>query len=178
MAYNANIPQATDQLNVSQSDILNNFQALAPFGSGYALLANTTPTPGTDATHVALYAQLVSGALQLFFERESNATPINFTSFLGALNGGTVLPSGIIIKWGFVSGAAGSQTVVFPTLTDIPAFTTIFFIVTSPRGGASPNADVAATITNQAASNFVVNLTKRTAITPLAFDFNYFAIGM
>src|SRR5438445_164595 len=31
MAYQSNIPQATDQLSVSQGDILNNFAALSTF---------------------------------------------------------------------------------------------------------------------------------------------------
>jgi hypothetical protein len=123
MAYNPNIPQATDQLNVSQSDILNNFQALAPFGNGYALLPNITPTPSPDSSHVALYAQAVSGVLELFFERAGATTGVPFTQGVPA---GTIgwsrFASNMMVVWQSLTASTFPYTFTYSSISTFPGF--------------------------------------------------------
>lgn len=112
MPYNPNIPQPNDQLSVSQGDILQNFQALAPVGAGYLLLELLGADPATGAAQEAIYSRTgpISGQQELFLKRNAGSTyPVaaqNFTFTEAGMTrpGWTRMPSGILLKWGFQAG--------------------------------------------------------------------------
>ena len=132
--YQPNIPQSTDTLNDSQSDILGNFQAIQAlvdvnhydFASPnmgkhmWVTLPAQTQSPGTALGEIALFSQN-NGAgvpqLWLQYQNQASAGPaVDFTTFSSTLaNGGTNLPSGIVLKWGQGATVANVQTVTFTT---------------------------------------------------------------
>jgi hypothetical protein len=152
MSYNANIPQATDQQSNSQADLLANFQAIQTlidvnhydFASPnqgkhmFVTLPEQTTSPGTALDEMALYTKAVAGVSQLFLQRENIApagADLDITSFSNVLaNGGTNLPSGIVLKWGQGATLVNVQTVNFTT-----AFpTALLSIQVTPAISAGP----------------------------------------
>lgn len=154
MPYNQNIPQATDQMSVSQNDLLNNFQAIynafnlnhVPFNSGSPIQGKhafvempnqSSSVPSTIANEVGLYCNTSTYTTQpeLFFAKQLGSTaPIanyEISSSNYIQNGGwTRFPSGILIKWGtFNTGSGGTGTLTFPTASSIPAFGNIFGVL-------------------------------------------------
>lgn len=130
MAYNAAIPQPTDQLSQSQADILGNFQALNTVvlsNNGSVTFPNQAVAPTLPANQDGLYAIVptaiapfpTSALSELFVSKNifgggtsqipltlsilSTATPLSGAS------GWTYLPSGIIMQW-------GSGTVTVPQI--------------------------------------------------------------
>ncbi len=177
MAYLPNIPQPTDQLSVSQPNILNNFQALSPFGSSCALL-NPITSPGTASDQIAIFSaisSLASADQQLFIRRPSDGTITEFTNSTMGLNGGTELPSGIILRWGLQSSITGSATINFPTLDGVANFAAIYIYLAYAR---SNSTDIYVTVTNASATGLSVNVTQRTTNTPLTSDVQYFCVGI
>lgn len=88
-------------------------------------------SPATGASEVALFSRTsaFSAVPEMAFRRESNGTVIEFTSALQAATGWTRLPSGILMKWGVISGSFPNgtwQSYLFPTGATIPAFTAIY----------------------------------------------------
>jgi hypothetical protein len=86
---------------------------------------------------VALYANVgpQSGVPELFFQRNNLGanTGYSITEFLGATDGWTRLPSGIILKWGFMNiGGTGSAPLFIPFPTspaNTPAYQTACYNV-------------------------------------------------
>lgn len=122
MAYTL-IPNATDQLSVSQGDLLNNFTAadtifaqnhggfLANDGTHkFVQMPEQGSAPATTVDQGALYTAVgaTSGVTEMVFRRENNGTTIPFTEFSNTgtfpntIRGWTRLPSGIIMQWGAV----------------------------------------------------------------------------
>jgi hypothetical protein len=110
MPYNANIPQANDQLSVSQGQILANFMALAPLipittngqisaieGFNYILLQDQIAAdPATTATENAIYQK----GNNLFWRKNTSGTVVGITTAtLTPHPGDTNLPSGALLKW-------------------------------------------------------------------------------
>ena len=130
MAYNNAIPQPTDLLSVSQGDIFDNFEAIgfmmAPGGSGagtggYSKFTTASGDPTAIADTMLMYAKdgVTSGKPELWIERSSASgilpSIINFTEAIKATDGSTVLPSGIMIKWGAASATNGPTQHVYTT---------------------------------------------------------------
>ena len=126
MAYNANIPQATDQMSHSQADILENFleidSVVAIDHSGFG-----TPNEGkhnqvrfpvaaapaaTPVTEVGMYCAASGGTNELFINK--NASQIPFTKSSKTAQGWTYLPSGILMQWGTGTCSNGGTVVNFP----------------------------------------------------------------
>lgn len=133
MAYQSNIPQPTDQLSKSQSDILNNFQALAiAFNLNHVdLNAPTqgkhdfievpvkTPAPVTSAGEIGLYTKTSTFTSQpelVLLKQLGSTAPAASIEFSSAgyvvgnstTPGWAIFPSGILIKWGrAVTSGAG-----------------------------------------------------------------------
>jgi hypothetical protein len=187
MAYNPNIPQATDELADSQSDILADFQEIETWVSvnhydfaspnegkhKFVTMPEQTASPGTALDEMALYTKAVAGITQLFLQRENIAptgADINLTSFSAVLaNGGTNLPSGVILKWGQGATVAGVQTVTFTT-----AFpTALLSVQVSPAVSAGPATYIGGiNVSSYSATAFsVVNQTGG------AQNYCWFAIG-
>ncbi len=148
-SYNSLIPQATDQLSVSQIDILNNFGALqtmldvnhvdfasADAGKHYFI---EFPIQGADqvtaAAEVGMYSKTstLSAAPELYIRKQSNGTVIEFTSAAAATPGWTRLPSNILHKWLIAtSPGAGSSVYTLPVAANIPVFSSVFNIQCTP----------------------------------------------
>lgn len=154
--YNANIPNPTDKLKNSQSQIKANFVALEPFGNGVALLGNVSAAPTTSATQRAIYAKSVSGTPQLFIRGNSDGTEVDFTSSSQSANGWARLPSGILIQWGQsgnMSGLSGNVTVTFPV-----AFSSVYQVTNSiiiVSGGSTVNPERNVYVTGLSTAQFV-----------------------
>ena len=149
MAYNASIPQPTDQLSQSQSDILGNFQALANVvgaNSGSVTFPNQVVAPTFPANQDGLYSltPAISPFPELYVNKNNQngttsqipftASTLSTTSAAPAQfsNGWSYLPSGIIIKWGSVAYVAG--TVTFDTTVAFSQVLTIQTTILSASG--------------------------------------------
>lgn len=156
MAFLPNIPQSTDQLSVSQADILNNFTILGAIAgnasvssgsinstSGFNWLylppQGATPPAGAAFTagNVGLYSatNAATGFNELYLNKTitgPTVTQIPISAYkLGGTNAGngwTYLPSGLKMAWGrSTTGVANNVTITYSAeLTSFPGFTTIF----------------------------------------------------
>ena len=128
MAYNSDIPQASDDPSQSQGQILANFQELNTFLSvnhvalndgdqgkhKFLQLPEQASAPSTGANEGGLYTKEVSGATQLFFREESSGTERQITSaFSAATNGSCTIPGGLVIQWGLAAGVGDNSQINF-----------------------------------------------------------------
>jgi hypothetical protein len=190
MAWQPNIPAATDQLSVSQGDLQGNFQALnTAVGVDHYLpgVANDgkhkqvtlpvqSPVPTFAAGEVGVYNFLdpVSGVNQLYvtFQDGTNA-PISASK--GATDGYTYLPSGLLIKWGSAS-PSGEQTVNYAVGADIPVFTAVYSAsVTTQKSSVSNDRFVCLKSFNTTSITLVSTL--QTATTATLGSCRYMVIG-
>jgi hypothetical protein len=140
MAYTYNIPNANDQLSVSQGQIKNNFIALGAIagnatagssslnstvGFNYVYLANNAVTPtytaGTSQIFTQTYAPTGRGELFVLNDSSPTNAGVPMTAALYQNNGYAFLPSGILFKWGVVT-VNGTVTVTFTG----PAYSFVF----------------------------------------------------
>lgn len=202
MPYNNLIPQANDDLSVSQPQLLANFGAIynafnlnhVPFNSpsnegkhAFLEMPVQNPVPVTVAGEVGLYCRTspITSSPQLVFQRENNGSIYEFTSAGPRITsqlmiGWARLPSGIIMKWGSAT-ITGNNPVTFPTV-DIngntpPVFTQNPLAFVSPTD-LSGSDNVAVTITGVNTTQLGVNCTQRTTTTAAAVTFWYFVIGI
>lgn len=148
MAYNAQIPQANDQISVSQGQILANFQFLNTIASGIFDAPQQLLAPLIAAGNVALYAQIptivpLTGVNELFLVKSSGAAfPLTAQGIAGGISY-CYLPSGLIMKWGQFS-ATGTQQFVYPVAANVPAFTATpsSILLTPVRTFATVNAQI------------------------------------
>lgn len=167
MAYQNNIPQATDQLSKSQGDILGNFQIIqtwadvnhVDFNAGadagkhkFITFPVQGAAPSFNIGEVGLYNLLpvsapITGTDELFITK-SNGTTIPITASLGSTsNGWTYFPSGTILQWnqGVSVPASGNNVVSLPNASSQPRFTNIWTVMLSlPVGSANGIAKFAA----------------------------------
>jgi len=146
MAYQNNIPQPSDKLKDSQPAILANFQAIktlidvnhATFGAAnegkhkYINIPIVGAAPTTAASEMALYTKTstYTGNTEAFLRRESNGSEIEYSAAQFDYNGWSMLPSGLLMKWGTATiVATGAYTVTFPVVATTPAFTACYFIL-------------------------------------------------
>jgi len=141
MAYQANIPQPNNLLSQSQDDILNNFQAIQTliginhvnFNAAdqgkhkwvtYPQQAATPPAgSGFLATELGAYNAVytLTNQNELYINKTNQATVVQVPSTASVLSansapaqntqGWTLLPSGILLRWGNFSGFTGLNTV-------------------------------------------------------------------
>lgn len=192
MSFNANIPQITDSLFQSFSQLRANFQAIdAAFSVNHASMsgdldvagahtaltmlpqaAMTTPT--TDADQVCLFTQIVNGVPNLFFEPNSNQTPIQLT-YPSVLNTGLMqqsfLAGPFIVYGGFINAPTQGQTVTLtPGSSLIYVDLTVAFYVGPIRFPAT------AVPVNVAGMSFDISFTN--TMVGQSFGVYYFAIGL
>ena len=175
MAYKNNIPQATDAISQSQSDLLNNFAAIQTLiDIDHVDFANanqgqhnkvTFPVQGGAPVFAAgslgLYNLAYSGTNQLFFNNAAGTNyPITASGTTGspvATSGWTYLPSGMLLVWGQATIVAGGTiTVNYSSVTGFAGFTTAAMVPQLTRMSTS------ATTTNfvSVAPALVSNLTQ------------------
>jgi hypothetical protein len=128
LVYNPNIPLATDQLSVSQGQILQNFQALGPIATGLIDLppqaANPTPT-GDNIIFAKTYE--VTTEEEVYIQNATSGINYPFTASEPIENQGwTFLPSGILLKWGLAAVTGGPNLI---SLAFGPVFALNPFIV-------------------------------------------------
>lgn len=132
MPYNANIPQATDAISDSQTDLLNNFQSINTFVNvnhvafddpnqgkhKFLQMPQQGAAPATAIGETALVTLASAftttqgaGAPTLVYRNENNGVATEMTSGLLASPGWAFLPCGLLIKWGtLVVNATGVGT--------------------------------------------------------------------
>jgi hypothetical protein len=156
MAYLDNIPQPNDQISVSQGQILANFSALKTLidvnhitfdipDQGKHKLVTFPDNAGphaTGATEINLNNEVdaTSTYQEIYITRDrGGAENYPFTAGLNVESGYTILPSGLLLKWGMTPGflAAGTNLINFPVVPTIPVFgavslTAPFLIIVSP----------------------------------------------
>jgi hypothetical protein len=196
MALN-NVPLPGQSLNVTRLPINTNFAVIdAAFSIDHVAYnaANqgkhnkiTLPiqgaSPATLAGELSLFSRTsaLSGVPEMAFRRQTNGVVTEFTSGLSADVGWTRLPSGILLKWGWVNSiGAGLVTYAFPVAATIPAFVDLYSISLTPlytQAGDNPNYTVRL-------NNFPTPLaftfysSTRTAAGPGGCGFTYIAIGI
>lgn len=183
MSYNANIPQATDQLATSQSDILNNFMAIKTLiDVNHVDFANSnqgkhsfiefpvqSPAPTTAAGEVGLYCQTstLTSQPELVFSKQSGTGIYEFTSSGQLTNGGWArLPSGILYKWGTGGpSASGSYTITFPVNSSTPVLASAYVSF------VTPTSNIVVYVTSLSTTQLVTNVSG-------SGSFNYLVIGI
>lgn len=199
MPYQNNIPRPTDQLNVSQGDIQQNFLEIynwvainhAQFNTANSgkhtqvtLPVNAAPTP-TAANEVNIYSRVSANTNkpEITWQNQNNGTIIEMTA--GRVepnfprNGWSRIPSGLLIKWGFDTSTGTGYTVTFPVNINgvlAPVFSTVpFSIIAIP----SSNAATAITVLGGSftTTTFNVNTFQTNTSTPSASPFFYVALG-
>lgn len=137
--------------------------------------------PTTTTNEIALWVEesgLGTGSeSHLYLKKENNGSTWPFTVAEAAINGFTILPSGIIIKWGQGSGS-GAGTVTFPTGTSNQAFTTCYRVYLQPYDSSSSDTDVYVRLRAVTATNFTYYASPRTTTGAKSVTFNYLAIGV
>ena len=168
MAYNASIPQATDVIANSQSQILGNFQALAPFGNGYAdfPVQGAAPSLGSGDTGLYTLSNATTSANEMYIVKPSVDAPTNVpfsasilsnTAMASSLNGWTYLPSGMLLKYGQAQVTANA-TINVASISGGPNFNKVFTVLLTPI------------LTTGTSASFSVNLSSRT---PTAVSGNF-----
>jgi hypothetical protein len=195
MPYNPAIPQPTDQLSISQGDLLGNFMAIqtlidvnhVDFASAdmgkhkFVSFPQQVAAPATANTEWAMYnaVSATSGDPELFLRAPNNGGTLNFTESLAAPNGWTRLPSAILLKWGS-AGANGLTTITFPVGANIPPFLSVFNILVTTSYGSATDGDAFVRFNSVVApwTQFQVYASARTTVTNKATGFTYLAIGV
>jgi hypothetical protein len=141
MAFTPDIPQANQTLASTQQPILENFQGidvlinvnhvdfdLADQGKHkWVSMPNQGANPTTTATEVAIYSRIdaTTTVAELTLRRPSDGTVIPMSATAGTTNGWTMLPSGILMKWG-TTNATGSDNINANAFGK--AFTTLYSV--------------------------------------------------
>lgn len=162
MAYLPNIPQSTDQLSISQGNILNNFAILGAIAgnsspssssinntSGFNWLylppQGSIPPSGAAFTagNIGLYSanSPVTSINELFINKTNQSTVVQVAatgSILSTVSAPTLNSNG----WSYLpsgilikwgnSSASGNATINFPTGAGTPAFTQVFSVIAIP----------------------------------------------
>lgn len=186
MALN-NVPLAGQNLLVTRDPInqnwvtintgfLANHNELGTAGVGkhkYLQMPVQAAVPITVAAEAGFYAVTgtTSGVTELAFSRDAGITGIAFTETALAGNGGwTMLPSGLILQWGFFN-IAGTAHPTFPK-----AFPSACYSVTLTVADVSPHNHFVM-VSAVVAAGFTAQTTSRSGV-PDATDVYYQAIGV
>jgi hypothetical protein len=200
MPYNANIPQATDAISDSQNDILDNFQSIntwaqvnhvgfdSPPNTGKHFFVEMPQQGAASVTAIGevglqcLASAFGAGSPTLVFLPENAGTPVEMTSAQKAASGWTILPSGILLKWGSITvNAYGTTNFVYP-VGAIPPFSAVYLVqLQSASNNLNSDYNITANYNTQASTNLVLTITtlRRDVVSPgiLPATVLYFALG-
>lgn len=194
MAYNRSIPQSTDLISNSQSQILGNFQAIDSGTTGTGAGFSRNHITLTDATNgglhnrvdyyqsvtdpmitgfvSSLYAKTVVDA-ELFYRNLGGIVQLtNLAVTSSGNNYGFQTPWGITLNWGRVSnvGSGGSTSATLLTY-QVPFTSTFGSIATTGLNSDGSNGNVTVSLTGTPLST--INLYSQNNNTVF-----YFAIGI
>jgi hypothetical protein len=177
MPFNANIPQPGHLLSQSQSDILNNFTAIASVinpNTGTLTLTQAA-VPTTAANQVSLYNSITNG-LNI---KVGTDAPIDITTATKASVGQCTLPSGIQLKWGNITVAASTNTITttFASLGLADFSNNSLIAFSSLQSGWTYNHDARDYLVIISASQTGVTLQRASAYDGAAVTVNWLAIG-
>lgn len=152
MAYQSSIPLAGDLISVSQTDILNNFQAI---GSAFPVnhvdfnqsgvgkhkfveFPNQSTDPAGALAEMTLFSKVTAGLSQIFYKRDASVTSIQLTGIdpVASTNGYVWLPGGIIVQWGFSASPTDDAQINFPLTFPHATFSCI---ISPVKSGAVTN---------------------------------------
>jgi len=204
MAYQSNIPQATDLLAVSQGDILNNFSAISTYlnvnhvdfnGADQGKhkwvtfpVQSMNPPVVFNAGEIGVYSFLspVTGVNELYINKTNQVTVVQNTITASVLSttsapannssGWSYLPSGIIIKWGN-GNANGNTAITFPVAANIPVFTEVFSVQLTTFVNSAVDTNTFVRLSAFTNVGFNCYGSSRTATGAAACSFQYLAIG-
>jgi hypothetical protein len=188
MSYNRNIPLSTDLISNSQPSILGNFQAIdsGTTGTGIGFARNhvtmTDATNGGLHNRIDFYQALTSPTITGFVASEYPKTVTNIelfyknttqdmqitNSLLTASSGQGMLPGGLQIRTGIVSGMSANNSA--QTITYGLAFPTATIVVMTTARGSDYTHPVQTSGTNK--SFFLATCNNGGTV-----NFNYVAIG-
>ncbi len=190
MTFNANIPQATDLISQSQSQIQTNFsQSNTAFGvdhTAFDVVSNQgkhkkstyveqAANPTTAVNEMALFSKDLAGTTTLYLRKESNGTVIQMSGqdpFIAA-SGSSFLPGGIIIKWGNAT-VTNTQTVSFASAFPSNCFQVVCQPI-SASGVTTVNDYVYVASSN--VNGFNATAVRRISLQGNTVTFSYIAIG-
>ena len=149
MAYNADIPQASDDPSQSQGQLLANFQELNTSNSVNHVAFNDSDQgkhkflqmpeqgapPTTSANEGGIYTKEQSSATELFWRNESNGGEQQLTNSVPNTSGtgrDWNFADGLQIRTGTVSHPGTATNVVFSA----PFVNNVYSVVITPVGGA------------------------------------------
>ncbi len=146
--------------------------ATPPVGTAFGANIGIYAFPNPSSTRSTVY---ISQSTQAGIKQVPSTASILGTATPGTNSDGwTFLPSGILVKWGFQSGAAwgiGNNAVVFPA-GGIPAFTAApFGLQVTIAKAATTVVDVNARIAANTVSNLAFNVDVRQANGPNPIQF-------
>lgn len=201
MSYNSNIPQSTSKRQISQKQILANFQAIAAaFSENHSALGLGTQgqhialvlrpqgsDPTTSATETAIYQKLVTGIPNWFYRPSSNQTPIQMSypsivTGIQSMNPTVYFPQQysfmagpFVVYMGKIVNPTNGQTV---TLTPVTTLRYVGLSVTNYKfTGTVPSSFFPTAIpTSVAANSFNISFTTAKP-SNVSLDIYYLAIG-
>lgn len=191
MAYNENIPLATDRIKDSQADILANFSAIktlvdinhGTFGAAdegkhpfvtLPVQSVSPPAGAFAATDTGFYSYVdtitTKQEIHTNVIHASGVSQIPSTaSILGIvgaptndMSGWTYLPSGILLRWGNATGSSTVTTTYTTGIGSAPAFKKVFNVVLTPYWGTTSDADFAVRLIDFSETQFRWYVSKRT----------------
>jgi hypothetical protein len=205
MAYQANIPQPNNLLSQSQDDILNNFQAIQTLiGVNHVNFNDadqgkhkwvTFPQQGAippagsafGATELGLYNAInaTTAHNELYINKTNQATVVQVPMTASTLStnsapaantaGYTLLPSGILLRWGSFTGITGLSTV---TLSGGILPTGIISVQLTPYDPGATDVNFAVRLANIiSGTQFNVFVSSRTSTGTATGGFQYLVIG-
>ncbi len=191
MPYNNAIPQPTDTPASSQPQLLDNFAEIDTFVNvnhvgfnvgdqgkhKFVSMPEQNVSPATAASEVAVYGRLSLETFdtELFFRRPSSGDIIAMTDRSGTTSGCSMLPSGILLKWGrsMVTGAGNVNANAFGQ-----AFVTLYSVMLS-NVSVTVASDTYVTGGTIIGTTFNVACMQRTvANNAVAVTFNWLVIGV
>lgn len=198
MPYQQNIPRPTDQLNVSQGDIQQNFLEIYNWvavnhdqfdtpnaGKHTQVTLPNNPAPlGTLVNEANIWSDqsALTGETELFWRREAGGDVVPWTAWgVPFGNDWTFFPSGQLIKWGTANSTGTGFSVVFPAnAVTIPAFAVAagnpsLVLVSTVSNAAVAASVVPGTITS---AGFVVNTYSTVSGFAQASEIYWVAIGI
>ena len=193
MVFKSNIPQPTDKLRTSQSEVLENFSKLdSIFDVNHIKYSDTTgdagkhtyttfvnltdkalASPTTSSEELAVYVKDdAAGAPRLFYREPSDGTEQQLSgSIVGSANGECPLPGGLSLKWGKTTGTGATDTVTYTAL-GLTAFTTDTYSISLTARTTSNFTGRVADVTASSATGFTFGRAPSASIT-----FYWIAIG-
>lgn len=176
--YNNSIPNPGDQLDISQPQLLQNFQQLDitmgvdhfDFSDGtvnngkhnQVTLPEKASAPTTAEDEIALYSQEAGMSAEFFLRRESDGEEVQLSNGIpiSGTAGQTFLPGGLLMKWGREANSSSATYIVtYPVGGDNKVFSAEPYSiqVTGIRASSSPGTNTDAwVVTGFSATGFTI----------------------